>query len=204
MKRLALLLWCLWALPALATQDAWPAFYDVTGVAADDVLNIRERPDAGAPIIGTLAPHARNIEVIAPNPRETWAMINTGERAGWVSLRYLARQPGQFLGAALPVASCFGTEPFWSLAFEETTVRLSPLGEEDLSGQITARLSSPDRRDEEALILTLMPAGSATAILRRASCSDGMSDRQYGIATSLITDRGSGPVLLSGCCTISK
>ncbi|MFG6624806.1 hypothetical protein ACGYLD_05885 [Sulfitobacter sp. 1A12056] len=40
MRLLALFL-CLRALPVWATQDAWPALHDVSGVGADDVLNIR-------------------------------------------------------------------------------------------------------------------------------------------------------------------
>ena len=38
--------------------------FDVTGVAANDVLNIRAAPDASAEIIGTLSPNARDIEVV--------------------------------------------------------------------------------------------------------------------------------------------
>ena len=44
------------AAPAWATPEyVLPTLFDVTGVAADDRLNIRERPDPSAPIIGTLA-----------------------------------------------------------------------------------------------------------------------------------------------------
>lgn len=59
---LALILW-LAAGPA-AAQDL-PAVYDVAGVAADDVLNVRAEPSAEAPVLRTLAPDAGGIEVVA-------------------------------------------------------------------------------------------------------------------------------------------
>jgi uncharacterized protein YgiM (DUF1202 family) len=77
--RLLAVLLCLWALPALATQEAWPALHDVSGVAADDVLNIREAPDASAAIIGKLKPDAENVEVIRPDDHHSWGLVNTGE-----------------------------------------------------------------------------------------------------------------------------
>ena len=63
------------ALPAQA-QD-FPALYAVTGVAADDVLNIRSRPDAGAPIIGALAPDSTGVEVLGRSGN--WALVSAGE-----------------------------------------------------------------------------------------------------------------------------
>ncbi|MEP2426619.1 MAG: SH3 domain-containing protein, partial [Tateyamaria sp.] len=97
MRVLAVVL-CLWALPAAATQDAWPALYDVSGVAENDALNIRQAPDAAAPIIGSLTPDAEGIEVIRPDDHHGWGLVNSGEGRGWVSLRYLTRQPGQWAG----------------------------------------------------------------------------------------------------------
>ena len=95
MIRLAVILWAALALPAIATQDGWPALHDVTGVSAGDALNIRERPDASSPIIGGLASDAEGVEVIRPNERLTWGLVNVGERTGWVSLLYLERRPHQ-------------------------------------------------------------------------------------------------------------
>ncbi len=37
--------------------------YEVTGVAIDDVLNLREEPDAGAALVGALSPVASGIDV---------------------------------------------------------------------------------------------------------------------------------------------
>ena len=62
----------------------------MTGVAANDLLNIRAAPSANAEIIGTLSPRARHIEVVGYDDTGRWAQINTGEISGWAALRFLA------------------------------------------------------------------------------------------------------------------
>ena len=199
MIRLALLLWASLALPAFATQDGWPAIHDVTGVAADDVLNIRERPDAASPVVGQLAPDA-TVEVIRANERLTWGLVNAGERPGWVSLRYLARRPGQWDGAFPEIASCVGTEPFWSLQREGDAIAFST--PDSASGyMITARSGSANRRDRFHIIAE-GAVGTAVAILRTEACSDGMSDRAFGISVDLLLGIGPEARQLSGCCTL--
>lgn len=89
MKPLFALLFSLIASAAAATFDAWPALYDVSGVASDDVLNIRAEPSADAPIIGTLAHDATNVEIIRDG-ENGWGLVNTDEGTGWVSFAYLA------------------------------------------------------------------------------------------------------------------
>ena len=202
MIRLAAFIWALLALPALATQDGWPALHDVAGVAADDRLNIRERPDAGAPIIGSLAHDASGIEVIRPNERLTWGLVNAGERTGWVSLRYLARRPGQWDGAFPEIAACYGTEPFWSLARTGETLTWSDPETEALEMPILARSGSANRRDSFHIVAD-GPDGPAVALLRTESCGDGMSDREFGISVELLLGVGAGVRHLSGCCTLA-
>ena len=201
MIRLAVVLWAFLALPAMATQDGWPALHDVTGVAADDVLNIRERPDATSPIIGQLAPDATGIEVIRANPRLTWGLVNAGEATGWVSLRYLERRPGQWDGAFPEIAVCFGTEPFWRLGREgERLVHTTPDAEAQ-EFAIVARSGSVNRRDSFHMIAE-GAGGPVIAVLETRSCSDGMSDRDYGISVQILFGIGPETRQLSGCCTL--
>ncbi len=183
-----------------AAAQGMPALHDVTGVAADDVLNVRSGPDAGSARIGALAPGATGVEVIELSGTG-WGRVNVDEGSGWVSLRYLARQPDQ-----PPVPdrlTCFGTEPFWSLAREGTAARYAtPDGpeapllvawstESSVPGRFALGLQGPDR--------------SARAAIRREICSDGMSDRVYGMSVDLIIDGGTGdPALLAGCCTLAR
>ena len=200
MIRLAALIWAVLAVPALATQDGWPAIHDVTGVAPNDVLNIRERPDASSPVVGRLPPDA-TVEVIRPNARMTWGLVNAGERPGWVSLRFLARRPGQWDGAFPEIGACFGTEPFWSLRRDGDAITFStPETSETLT--ITARSGSENRRDSFHVIAE-GPTGPAVAILQTEACSDGMSDREFGISMQLLLGLGPGARQLSGCCTLA-
>jgi hypothetical protein len=197
--RLALILWASLALPAFATQDGWPAVHDVTGVAADDELNIRERPDAASPVVGQLAPDA-TVEVIRPNERLTWGLVNAGERSGWVSLRYLARRPGQWDGAFPEIGSCLGTEPFWSIVRAGDAITFSTPDASDRM-TITTRSGSANRRDRFHMIAE-GAGGTAVALLRTEACSDGMSDRAFGISVDLLLGIGPEARQLSGCCTL--
>ncbi len=178
----------------MQAQDL-PALYAVSGVASDDVLNIRTEPRAQADKIGELAHDARDVEVMAFNDDRSWGRVNTGERSGWTSMRYLAPQPA----GDLPVAerlSCAGTEPFWSLDIRQSgeSIYSSP-GDKATrldSGQLEPAAGRRDR--------FLLPfAGDAWAVIRRELCSDGMSDRAYGL--DIDVHLGTGP-LRSGCCTI--
>lgn len=202
MRLLAVLL-CLWALPATATQDAWPALYDVSGVAENDALNIRQAPDAAAPIIGSLAPDAEGIEVIRPDDHHGWGLVNSGEGRGWVSLRYLARQPGQWAGAMPPVARCGGTEPFWSFDVTGETLSYDALADSPRDFRITQSGAAQGRRDSFHLIGE-GPQGAAIATLSTRACSDGMSDRAYGLSVDLLLQGNDGWQHQTGCCSLSR
>lgn len=182
--------------PAHATQEyLLPTLFDVTGVADDDVLNIRERPDASAPIIGSLAADAERIEVVAQS--HGWGRVNHGEASGWVSMRYLAYRTDVWTAAELPEGfSCFGTEPFWDVRPEGGDLRL---GGPDLAQTHTlqAVLDTGLFRDPARAVL----AEGLTLVATPQLCSDGMSDRLFGLRASVIL-RGDAPRLLSGCCSI--
>ncbi|MEZ5839985.1 MAG: hypothetical protein R3D02_06025 [Hyphomicrobiales bacterium] len=101
-------------LPALAEADG-PDAYRVTGVARNDVLNIRSGPSARFDIVGTI-PHdgrgLRNLAECTPKPaidtlatmspkalkalrQRTWCRIAYGGVTGWVAARYLAEDSGE-------------------------------------------------------------------------------------------------------------
>lgn len=190
------------ASPVWATQDQWPALHDVSGVSADDVLNIRAEPSASAPVIGTLAHDTTGIEVIEPNDRHTWGLVNTGEGIGWVSLAYLTRHPGQWYGSQIDRATCVGMEPFWTFAFSETDVTWNtPEGE--TSGQILDRFPAVGRPAEQGATFRLDNGDDGVAILRLDTCHDTMSDRAYGISVNIVAGGTEGPALYSGCCSLT-
>ncbi|MDA5093030.1 peptide-binding protein [Aliiroseovarius sp. KMU-50] len=183
--------------------DSYPALYDVSNVASDDVLNVREHPTTGAEILGAFPPDRTGIEIVSISSDLTWGMVNIDERAGWVSLRYLARQPGQDWGMMPWPLDCYGTEPFWDLhGSGEDTLVLERMdeGEQHFRLSMTTMTSGrPDRywmRGEDGPRETLMN-------LRREECHDGMSDRGYGLSVDILLDTVDGQEALSGCCSIT-
>ncbi len=186
-----------------AAQDALPSLFDVTGVATDDLLNVRAGPSADADAVGTLPPDARAIEVVARDAGRNWGQINLGEGAGWVSLRYLSAQEGVWAPGALPATlRCFGTEPFWSVAPQDETLILStPEGDTGYSHvSVLDQDFAPERR---RIALATGDAGRLTLVISPAACSDGMSDRAFGLRADTVLEDADGPELRTGCCSVA-
>ena len=198
MFRTAFILTLAFAGPAAATQEyILPTLFDVAGVASDDVLNIRAEPTASSAIIGTLAPDAQRIEVV--EERRGWARINTAEGTGWVSARYLSYRVDVWEPGELPPAfRCLGTEPFWDAKVEGGDLVLrSPDDQGGDRRPVQGVLDTGVFRDPARVVV----ARDMTLFSHPQICSDGMSDRLFGLAATLVL-HGDQPRLLSGCCTI--
>lgn len=205
MKPVLVLVAALATTPALATQEyVLPTLFDVAGVAPDDVLNIRAEPSAAAEIIGHLEPDAERIEVVAHDASGRWAQINTGERSGWVSLAYLAYRTDVWRDGAMPDAlACFGTEPFWSvtkdgegLAYETPSIDRRGYRIDDIAG-------SGVFRDPRRAVAASHEGRTMTLVMVPASCSDGMSDRAFGLDATVVLGHAGEVTLLRGCCSIA-
>lgn len=189
--------------PALATPKyVLPTLFDVSGVSAGDRLNIRDRPSASGAVIGTLAPDATGVEVVAE--RNGWAMVNTAERAGWVNARYLAYRTDVWTAGALPATlNCLGTEPFWALRQVGSRMVFETPG---TSRPLDRRAVLDDGRFRSPVRAVVAGDGNGrmTAVIQPAQCSDGMSDRVYGLSAVLVFDgAGQRSQMLSGCCRIT-
>ena len=195
MIRLAFLLFLL---PVMSLAQDLPALFDVTGVAKDDVLNVRAAPSGNAPIVGSLNPGATSIEVTETNDSGTWGRLNVGETSGWASLRYLERQPGDPDYALARSLRCFGTEPFWSLSLTQGQEAVFSTPDSQAvfpgAGLLTASRNTPGH--------FAVGFDDSTAIIRRATCSDGMSDQNFGLTIDLLLSHGGDTALYSGCCRI--
>ncbi len=188
---------------AAVSAQTLPQLYDVQNVASDDVLNIRAEPSASTPIIGTLAHDARGVEVVAVNDTGTWGQVNSGEASGWVNLRYMAVRGVHIDNFNLPVGLfCFGTEPFWSLQNIGGAMHFDRMDMAGLDMDLWIAQDSGIAEDLRRMVHMAGIGGPATAFIYPAACNDGMSDRSYGLAISLMTSP-SAP-LLSGCCTLSR
>ena len=205
MIRLVLVLLAM-ALPAAAQDIArdLPALHEVTGVRADDVLNVRASPSASSPILFTLAPGQRDVEVVRveqDGSGRDWGLVSGGERSGWASMRFLARTTPVDL-PWLPALMCSGTEPFWSFALDRSNDALyEGMGEAPDAVRLSSRTQS--RNDIRAFgFMGTGAFGQASGIVRREACGDGMSDREYGFAIDLMMSTPGGTDHLSGCCSV--
>ena len=186
-------------IPVALRAEVYPALHDVTGVAGDDVLNIRAEPSADASVIGTLAHDATGVEVIAVE--DGWAVVNTEEGSGYAALRFLRRTAAPDWPTLEVPLTCLGTEPFWSLQIDpgigETRFQTP---EDEAPQRAPISTSWPGLPWSQAAAVAL-PEG--IAVLTPAMCSDGMSDQSYGIAADLFLARPDR-TRLSGCCRLTQ
>lgn len=185
-----------------AAQTMLPTLYDVTGVKADDVLNIRAMPDASSSILSELPPDATGVEVI--ETRAGWARVNTFERSGWVNMRYLRERPDVWKPGEIPATlNCLGTEPFWTLRQVGTNIVYET---PELSRPLQRRVVVDNlaRREPARSIIAGDAQGRLTVVLTPAQCTDGMSDRFFGLsATLLFEGAGQATRMENGCCRIT-
>lgn len=195
---ICLLLLC----PALAGAQSLPAIYDVTDVADNDTLNVRAGPSTEFDIIDKLPPDATDIEVVDDDNGGEWGLINVGEQSGWVALRYMSRQPGQPETGLAPHLACAGTEPFWSFTRDDGKAEMK-WPDKTLSFADVLFVPSENRTDRHALFAD---AGDTvvTAMIGRNRCSDGMSDRAYGLGIDLLVTDKTAVKVYSGCCSVAR
>ncbi len=114
-----MLLLTLLALPSAPTVQTWR----VVAVAAPDVLNVRARADANAPLVGKLLADATGVVELEQDGMG-WMRVRLGEIEGWVNHRYL--RPEFPAGGALPSElACVGFEPSWGATISAGQWRLT-------------------------------------------------------------------------------
>ncbi|HVY43835.1 MAG TPA: SH3-like domain-containing protein [Hyphomicrobiaceae bacterium] len=99
------------ATPAAAQGMRTEVPYSVKGVAANDVLNIRDLP-GGEQIIGRIPSDGRGIIALGPRVKTsggTWAQIRYGTITGWVNVRFLA--PGSLAASSVGAAALTARAP---------------------------------------------------------------------------------------------
>jgi len=192
---------CLFLLiPCLA--DAEPLIFRVTGVAADDTLNVRAEPSGSSADIGDLAHDARGIEIAGTDASGNWGSIIWEEGNAWVAMRYLTPDTVEPIGdTALPAGLlCAGAEPFWSLRLSSVSATF-----QDISGAVhVMSLASTRVAEGRPKVPVQINLSGATAgslgIVSVARCSDGMSERTYPWTISYILSSDAGQRFLAGCC----
>lgn len=196
--------------PAEATASKPPQYlpnlFDVTVIETWDTLNIREKPDGRAKVIATLPATAKGVELVGRDPTGKWGKVNSGESTGWVALRFLKQQAGVWQQAAVPQSlSCLGTEPFWSLKASKSGMTFAESGQSERPLSLRKVLDRGIEGEPTRGLIAGDDKGRFTAFIRPAQCSDGMSDRGYALAVSVIIDGQDIPSrMLTGCCSIAR
>ncbi|MGY6535701.1 MAG: SH3 domain-containing protein [Pararhodobacter sp.] len=187
---------------SVALSDEFPSLHRVVGVAHDDVLNIRAEPNARSEIIGSFEPGETGVEVIALSDDGRWGRVNSGERAGWSHMRYLARDmPGSWRDGATAL-SCFGTEPFWRMEFFLPTHRAEFHGVNEGGFELVTDAGAlPATRFPPTLAVPFSGTREGMAVMRGEACNDGMSDMDFGISVLIYWRRDTEG--LSGCCSLN-
>jgi len=195
------------SLPFAAQAEiiALPELFSVSNVAQDDMLNIRSEPQAIGEIIGQFSPNTTNIEVVAFSADGQWAQVNIGESAGWVARKFLELEGTAWTDKTLPQhLACYGTEPFWSLRQQDGNLSFSEPDNPDQALQLKAVLDRGFEGDRLRALLASDETTQMSAVIQPGLCSDGMSDRSFGLnATLILENKDQQPRLLSGCCSIA-
>lgn len=186
-------------LATAAMARDFPALFRVTGVAANDVLNIRAEPSALTPIVGHFTPNQTGIEVVGLSEDRRWGLVRTDEGVGWSAMRFLTQERADSWQDGQQHLTCAGTEPFWRLDLFLPTNRAE--FHDINTGGFEMRTNAPDMgrtRFPVTLAMTFAGARQGFAAIRQGVCSDGMSDRVYGLEVQVYwLDDTEG---LSGCC----
>lgn len=195
------------AAPAFATPEALlPGLADVVDVAANDTLNVRAEPNASAAVRGTLAPDAKGVEIIGFDKTGAWAEISRGETTGWASGKFLRLRSDTWKAGELPATvSCYGTEPFWNLKRTPEGMEFSTPDGAPRKLELRRVMDRGLSEDATRALIAGDGAGRVTAVIQPEICSDGMSDRSFGLSTIVILDGANSPSrMLSGCCSVAQ
>lgn len=191
--------------PAQAQPPEVPRVYQVSGISDGGLLNVRSRPALEAEALGGLTRGTQPIEVVETDPSGRWGRVLWHGTNAWVSMRYLTPiETPQLEGVPLPSGlRCVGTEPFWSFELSRPgMLRLTMLGaDEPITAMLTMSVSSIGSGKFPVALLARDGSLELTAIVRPASCNDGMSEQGYGWSVDLLR-RDEDLLLLSGCCAL--
>lgn len=189
---------------AHADSQLLPAFYKVTGVASNDVLNVRSGTGTSHPIIEYLAYNDRHIEIVRLSDDRKWGLIGYPGGSGWASMRYLKRQSGQSASNLPQPLSCGGNEPFWNLTFSQNGNRFTEPGQVAHNLATTWQGTPAGMRPISYGVKMAGGNDAISAVISRRQCSDGMSDKAYGFTINALLSGGVGNRMLAGCCALKR
>ena len=174
-----------------------PVSYSVYGVPANDTLALHATPNAASQKLADVPHDATDLHMTGNTTTSgDWAEIQYQGRLGWVNARYLAFGPAG--SVQLPaLLQCSGTEPFWSINLTpgRTKADLNFL-DRKYSHRIT-RAASAMNHNDIWIVKSRDNRTEISLIVRKESCSDGMSDRNYPYSAVALVP---GSDIIAGCC----
>ena len=106
-------------------------------------------------------------------------------------------------GTLPPTLHCLGNEPFWSLQTRGNELVFATPDDPESAMSIEQVVSTGMVRDPRRSVTAQSPTRRMTAVLVPITCSDGMSDRAYGLDVTLILEGRGEPQMLTGCCSVA-
>lgn len=176
-----------------------PAVFHVSGVAADDVFNIRSAPSANADIIHMVA-NGIPISVLGM-ASGAWAKVQLHNTVGFAHTGYLERGGGTTTMTGFQLGlECIGTEPFWNMTFGvDNMVRMNLMGNSAAAVPLTSTSVSPTSTGYSSHFAAAPYSGQ----INHEICSDGMSDNTYPMSILLNGPNAVGdPMVAHGCCQL--
>ncbi|MBY8974218.1 hypothetical protein KHP62_00265 [Rhodobacteraceae bacterium NNCM2] len=115
---------------------------------------------------------------------------------------FAALSPATAEEGGLPPLLCGGAEPIWNLSLEDNRGAFtSPQQADAITYDV--RLTTTAKGREWPLALTLIGLrDTAIILLDQRQCTDTQTETDYPYAAHLMTQRGTEPILLTGCCRI--
>ncbi|MEE9426829.1 MAG: SH3 domain-containing protein [Paracoccaceae bacterium] len=185
-------------------QDVYlPALHDVSGVSSTDTLNVRQGPGVSHPIIQALDHNQRSVSILQTSEDGKWGMIGFGEGIGWVSMRYLSLQAGQDFQALPQPLNCYGTEPGWALEIDRSFASFNDFSEPEQSLALNWQGTAAGMQPYAYGVRLSGEGQEIQAVITRAQCDDGMSDRMFGFDIHAILSGSLGNRMFTGCCSLN-
>ena len=99
---------------------------------------------------------------------------------------------------------CSGTEPFWSIKTVQKGLVFSAPDTPDRALSLRKVMDRGIEGDPMRGMIAGDDKGRLTAVMQPQQCSDGMSDRAFALAVTVILDGQDQPSrMLTGCCSIA-
>ena len=206
MKILLLFAFTLYCTVSFAQNTLLPQYFEVSGIADDDVLNVRSGPSTEHRVVGNLKIGSGTIEVLEFSEDNIWGRILWAESNGWVHKDYLrAVSPTNLKNTMVPVGlRCSGTEPYWDFSIEsQGDVTFKELFTDSIENSVIEHVAESDNKANfPTALLAASDKVKLTAVLHTRQCNDGMTERAYGWEIDLLVSDNAEQRLLSGCCSM--